>query len=152
MLSLYLQMISFDVISLPLWHQFPRRVFLESVDLVWSLSHSTKQRQKCDACRGQDSLSGAGSEETQNYVANCFSCYEVGGTQWVASVGQKVFDWAENIKSVKPSSLQRKHLSPQLTRLVRSHKDLQGIYWMICNEFDARNCRENRKKSRWSFF
>ena len=43
---------------LPLWHQFPRR--------VWSLSHSKKHLYKCDACRGQDSLSGAGSEETQN--------------------------------------------------------------------------------------
>ena len=45
-------------LSLPLWHQFPRR--------VWSLSHNTKHLYKCDACRGQDSLSGAGSEETQN--------------------------------------------------------------------------------------
>ena len=45
-------------LSLPLWHQFPRRVS--------SLSHSTKHLYKCDACRGQDSLSGAGSEETQN--------------------------------------------------------------------------------------
>ena len=49
---------SFDVISLPLWQQFPRR--------VWSLRHSTKHLYKCDACRGQDSLSGAGSEEIQN--------------------------------------------------------------------------------------
>ena len=45
-------------LSLPLWHQFTRR--------VWSLSHSTKYLYKCDSCRGQDSLSGAGSEETQN--------------------------------------------------------------------------------------
>ena len=45
-------------LSLPLWHQFPRR--------VWSLSHSTKHLYKCDACREQDSLSAAGSEETQN--------------------------------------------------------------------------------------
>ena len=45
-------------LSLPLWHQFPRR--------VWSLSHNTKHLYKWDACRGQDSLSGAGSEETQN--------------------------------------------------------------------------------------
>ena len=44
-------------LSLPLWHQFPRR--------VWSLSHRTKHLYKWDACRGQDSLSGAGSEETQ---------------------------------------------------------------------------------------
>ena len=45
-------------LSLPLWHQFPRR--------VWSLRHSTKHLYKCDACRGQDSLNEAGSEETQN--------------------------------------------------------------------------------------
>ena len=72
--------------------------------------------------------------------------------QWYASVVPKGFGWTENNKSVEPSSSQRKHLSPQLTRLVRSHKDLQGIYWMICNELDAEKCRANRKKSRWSFF
>ena len=61
------------------------------------------------------------------YVAKSFSCYEIGGTEWYALVVPKRFGWTENNKSVKPSLSKRKDLSPQLTRLVRSHKDLQGI-------------------------
>ena len=84
-----LEVISFDMISLsdklwcdlslPLWHQFPRR--------VWSLSHSIKHLYKCDACRGQDSLSGAGSEETPNKWQTIFLV----------------------VKSVAPSSMRRLH-------------------------------------------
>ena len=94
---------------------------------VWSLSHSTKHQGKCDAGRGQDSLSRARSKIMQEQVAKCLSYSEIGGTEWYASVAPKGFGWTENNKSVKPSSSQRKHLSPQLTRLVRSHKYLQGI-------------------------
>ena len=75
-------------------------------------------------------------------MANCFSCCEIGGTEWYASVVPNGFGWTENNKSVKPSSSQRKHLSPQLTRLVRSHKDLQGIYLKIHNELDAENAEQ----------
>ena len=60
-------------------------------------------------------------------MAKCVSCSEIGGTELDASVVPKGFRRTEGIKSVRPSSSQRKHLSPQLTRQVRSHKDLQGI-------------------------
>ena len=66
---------------------------------------------------------------------------------WTETIG-----WAKNNKLVKPSSSQRKHLSPQLTRLVRSHKDLQGILLKDMQWIGCRKCRANRKKSRWSFF
>ena len=79
-------------------------------------------------------------------MANCFSWCEIGGTEWYASGVPKGFSWTKNNKSVKPSSSQRKHLSPQLTNLIRSHKDLQGIYWMICNELDAENAEQQKKK------
>ena len=75
-------------LSLPLWHQFPRR--------VWSLSHSTKHLYKCDACRGQDSLSGAGLEETQNKWQTVFpvvkSVAPSGMLRWYQkfSVGPKI--------------------------------------------------------------
>ena len=71
-----------------------------------------------------------------------FSCCEIGGTELETSVVPKIFGWTEKNKSVEPSSSQRKHLSPQLTRLVRSHKDLQGIYWKICKELDAENAEK----------
>ena len=86
-------------------------------------------------------------------MAKSFSCCEIGGTEWYASVVPKGFSWAENNKSVKPSSSQRKHLSPKLTRLVRSHKDLQGIYLMICNEFDVeRNAEQTERNLDEVFF
>ena len=85
-------------------------------------------------------------------MANYFSCCEIGGTEWYASVVLKGFGWTENNKLVKPSSSQRKHLSPQLTRLVRSHKDLQGIYWMICNELDAESAEQTERNLDEVFF
>ena len=39
-----------------------------------------------------------------------------------------------------------RHLSPQLTRQIRSHKDLQGINWRICKELDAGNAEMNKEK------
>ena len=122
---------------------------------VWSLSHKTKQQVEWDAGRGQDSLSGAGSKRMQRQVARCLSCSEIGDTELYGSIVPRGFGWTESIRQVRPSSSQRKQLSPQLTRLVRSHKDLQGIYWMIWNELDAGNAEQTekkRKKSRWSFF
>ena len=79
-------------------------------------------------------------------MAKCFSCGEIGGTEWYASVAPKGVGWTENNKSVRSSSSQRKHLSPQLTRQVRSHKDLQGINRKICNELDAGNAEQIEKK------
>ena len=79
-------------------------------------------------------------------MAKCLSCSEISGTEWYASVAPKEFGWTENNNSVWPCSPQRKHLSPQLTRLVRSLKDLQGINWMICNELDAGNAEQTKKK------
>ena len=121
---------------------------------VWSLSHRTKQQVEWDAGRGQDSLSGAGSKRMQKQVARCLSCSEIGDTELYGSVVPRGFGWTESIRPVRPSSSQRKHLSPQLTRQVRSHKDLQGINWKICKELDAGNAeqKESEKKSRWSFF
>lgn len=110
---------------------------------VWSLSHGTKQQVECDAGRGRESLSGAGSSRMQKWVARYLSCSEIGGTEFYASVALRGFDWTENNWPVWPSSSQRKHLSPQLIRQVRSHKDLQGINWEICNELDAG--MQNRK-------
>ena len=49
---------------------------------------------------------------------------------------------------MEPSSSQRKHLSPRLSRQVRSHKDLQRINRKICNELDAGNAEHNREKKR----
>ena len=133
--------------SLPLWHQFPRRVLLDFChEWVWSLSHRTKQQVECDAGRGQGSLSGAGSRRMQKQVASCLSCSEIGDTVLFVSVVPKGFGWTEGIRPVRSSSSQRKHLSPQLTRQVRSHKDLQGINWKICNELDAENAEQIEKK------
>ena len=44
---------------------------------------------KCDDCRVQDSLSEAGSKVKHEQMAECFSCSEIGGTEWYASVAQK---------------------------------------------------------------
>ena len=67
--------------------------------------------------------------------------------------GTKKF-WFDRKRQIGfPSSSQRKHLSPQLTSQVRSHKDLQGINWKICKELDAENAeRKEIRRSRWSFF
>ena len=113
---------------------------------VWSLSHRTKQQVEWDAGRGQDSLSGAGSKRMQKQVASCLSCSEIGGTELYASVVPKGFGWTEGIKSMRASSSQRKHLSPQLTSQVRSHKDLQGINWKICKELYAGSAEQIEKK------
>ena len=119
-------MISFDVISIsPFDINFQEGPSGICCECVWSLSHSTKHEGKCDACRGQDSLSGAGSRRIQEQVARCLSCCEIGGTEWHVSVVPGRYGWTENYKSVKPSLHREKHLSPQLTRHVGSHKDLQ---------------------------
>ena len=70
-----------------------------------------------------------------------------------------MFRWGRK-DSVGPKTTSRwnrvqhreKHLSPQLTRLVRSHKDLQGIYWMICNELDAGNAEQTERNLDEVFF
>ena len=86
-------------------------------------------------------------------MARCFSHREISDTDLCASVAWKDFSWTEHIRPVWPSSWQRRHLSPQLTRQVRSHKDLQGINWRICKELDAGNAEQRKeRKSRWSFF
>ena len=113
---------------------------------VWSLSHKAKQQVECDAGRRQESLSGAGAKRMQEQVASCLSCSEIGGTELCASVAPKEFGWTEGNKPVWPSSSQWKHLSPQLTRQEKSHKDLQGICWKICNELDAGNAEQNKEK------
>ena len=77
------KVISFDALSLspndkllcsfsPPLTSISKKGLLESVEWVWSLRHRTKQWWKCNACRGQDSLSGAGSEETQNMWQRVF--------------------------------------------------------------------------------
>ena len=84
----------------------------------------------------------------QEEVAKWFSCSEIGDTELYGSVVPRAFGWTESIKPVRPSSTQRKHLSPQLTRQVKSHKDLQGIKWKVCNEFDARNAEQKIKEKK----
>ena len=79
-------------------------------------------------------------------MASWFSCDEIGDSEFGASVAPKDFGWAEENKPVWPSSLEWNLLSPQLTRQVRSHKDMQGIYWKICNELDAENAEQKGKK------
>ena len=74
------------------------------------------------------------------------------GTELCASVAPKGFGWTESNRPVGPSSSQRKHLSPQLTRLVRSHKDLQGINWRMCKEFDAENAEQTERNLDEVFF
>ena len=92
-------------LPLPLWHQFPGRVLLDFCHKwVWSLSRRAKQQVECDAGRGQESLSGAGSKGIQEQVASYFSCSEIGGTELYASVAPKRFGWTENNWSVGPSS------------------------------------------------
>ena len=82
----------------------------------------------------------------QKQVARYLSYSEIGNAELYGSVVPRGCSWTECIRSVRSSSSQRKHLSPQLTRQVRSHKDLQGINWKICNELDAGNAEQNRKK------
>ena len=50
-------------LSLPLWHQFPRRVFWICCHMGLVLESQIKAVNQCDAGRGQDSLSGAGSKK-----------------------------------------------------------------------------------------
>ena len=54
-------------LSLPLWHQFPRRAFwnLSWMGLILESQHKALDKNVMFV-RGQDSLSGAGSEESQN--------------------------------------------------------------------------------------
>ena len=85
-------------------------------------------------------------------MTSWFSCGGIGDSELCASVAPKDFGWAEENKPVWPSSLEWNHLSPQLTRLERSHKDLQGIYWMICNELDAENAEQIERKLDEVFF
>ena len=73
-------------------------------------------------------------------MASCLSCSEISGTELCASVTPKGFGWTDGNRLVGPSSSQRKHLSPQLTRQVRSPKDLQGI--------GCRECRKEKKLKR----
>ena len=85
-------------LSLPLWHQFPRRALLDfCYKWVWSLSHRAKQHVECDAGRGQESLSGAGAKRIQEQVASCLSCSEIDGTELCASVAPKGFGVTEFI-------------------------------------------------------
>ena len=57
----------------------------------------------CDACRGQDSLSGAGSEETQNKWQTIFSVVKSvapsGMLRWYRkiSVGPKIKNWCNRV-------------------------------------------------------
>ena len=58
---------------------------------VWSLSHKTKQQVECDAGRGHESLSGAGSRRMQKQVSSCLSCSEISDIEFYASVAPKGF-------------------------------------------------------------
>ena len=62
---------------------------------VWSLSHRIEQQVECDAGRGQDSLSGAGSKRMQEQVAKSLSCCEIGGSEFYGLVVPKVFGWTK---------------------------------------------------------
>jgi hypothetical protein len=82
-------------------------------------------------------------------MAKCFLSIEFGYSELFASVAPSWFGLAEKNKSVKPISTQREnncHFSS--LRQIRSHKDVQGINWKICNELDAGNVEHNRENKR----
>ena len=90
-------------------------------------------------------------------MAKHFLSIEIGNTESSSSVATSCFRFSQRKQTGDAEfEIERKQLSSQLTRQIRPHKDLQGIYWKICNELDAENaeCQERKeiKGSRWSFF
>ena len=131
-------------LSLPLWHQFPRRVLLDiCYKWVWSLSHKAKQQVECDAGRGQESLSGAGSKECRDKWQAVFPV--------VKSVAPSCVLWLHRKNSVGPKKTNRRdrvHHSETTCHLSSlDNLDLTRI----CKELDAWNA-EQKNESRWSFF
>ena len=133
-----------------MWSLSPPLTSISKKGLTLESQH--KAFKKCDACRGQDSLSGAGSEETQNKWQTIFSVVKSVAPSGMLrlyrkeSVGPKITNWWNRVHLRENTC----HLSS--LRLVRSHKDLQGIYWKMCNELECRRCRANKKESIWSLF
>ena len=85
-------------------------------------------------------------------MAKCLSCSEIGGTEWYAwvvlkgFVGPKITNRWNRVRFRENTC----HLSS--LRLVRSHKDLQGIYWKMCKELDAENAEQTERNLDEVFF
>ena len=92
-----------DDLSLPLWHQFPRRVLLDFCHDGFG-PWVTEQSSNLSRMLVEDNLSEAGSKRIQKQVARCFSCSEIGSTEFGASVAPKGFGWTEVNSPVWPSS------------------------------------------------
>ena len=61
-------------------------------------------------------------------MTKCFLSIEVGNTESFSSVAPSCFGLADKKQIVEAEfNTGRKKLSSQLTRQIRSHKDLQGI-------------------------
>ena len=99
-----------------------------------------------DAGRGQESLSGAGIS-MQDANGKVFSKHLNRSYRVIFFGGTEVFRFNRR-KQIGESEFntERKQLSSQLTRKIRSHKDLQGINCKICSELDAGNAEHNREK------
>ena len=87
-------------LSLPLWHQFPRRAFwnLSWMGLVLESQHKAMIKMWC--LYRTRFIKWSWIRRNSEYVAKSFSCYEIGGTEWYASVVSKRFGWTENNISV----------------------------------------------------
>ena len=76
-------------------------------------------------------------------MAKCFLSIEIGNTEFFSSVAPSCFGLdAKKQTGEAEFNIERKQVSSQLTRQIRSHKDLQGINWKICNELDAGNAEQ----------
>ena len=60
-------------LSLPLWHQFPRRALLDFCVIAEGFGPWVTKQVECDASRGQESLSGAGAKKCRNKWQVVFS-------------------------------------------------------------------------------
>ena len=151
---MWLSTLPFDVIkiwcdlSLPLWHQFPRMDLLECESNRFG-PWVTWQSSKLNVMQVEDKNHWVELEQIcRMQMKKCLLSIETGNTELNSSVAPKWFGLTERDKPVCASSTQREQWSSQLTRQIRSHKDLQGIKWKICNELDAGNAEHNRENKR----
>ena len=146
MLHLSPQMISFDVLSLPLWHQFPRRVF-------WNLSNGfgpwdTEQSNDKNVMLVEDKIHWVELDQKKHRimwqtvfpVMKSVAPSELLRLDRKDSVGPKITNWWNRVHRRENTC----HLSS--LRLVRSHKDFQGIYWKMCKELGCRKKMQSEQK------
>ena len=137
---------AFHVILSPPLTSISKKDFLDVLSLgfgPWVTSQSSKK----NVMLVEDKIHWVELDQKnhRNKWQAVFLCSEIGSTELYSLVAPTGLGGAENDKPVEPISSQRKHSSPQLTRQVRSHKGLQGINWMVCNELDAGNAEQKGK-------